>query len=103
MSPFKISYEKACHLPVEMEHKAYWVVQKCNLNLLKVGTHHQLQMSKIEELCNDAYENSRIYKEWVKAFHDRHISRKSFHPGQKVLLFDAKFKLFLGKLRSKWI
>ncbi|KAI3467932.1 hypothetical protein Pfo_024595 [Paulownia fortunei] len=67
------------------------------------GEQRKLQLQELEEIRNDAYENSRIYKEKTKAFHDRMISRKDFVIGQKVLLFHSHLKLFLGKLRSRWV
>jgi hypothetical protein len=56
----------------------------------------------LEELRNDAYDSSKIYKEKTKAFHDRHNKPKTFEPDQKVWLFNSKLWLFLAKLRSKW-
>ena len=38
----------------------------------------------------------------VKIFHDRHIIRKAFVPGQKVLLYNSRLHLFSGKLKSRW-
>ena len=32
MSPYRIVYEKPCHLPIELEHKAYWTIKIFNLN-----------------------------------------------------------------------
>ena len=49
-----------------------------------------------------AYENSKRYKKKVKLYHDRKLLKREFHPGQQVLLFNSRFKLFLGKLKSKW-
>ena len=45
---------------------------------------------------------ARSYKERAKLFHDRHILRKEFAPGMKVLLYDSRLHLFPGKLRSQW-
>ena len=59
-------------------------------------------MNELDELRHESYENARIYKEKMKNFHDKHISRKMFEPNQKVWLFNFKLKLFLGKLRSRW-
>ncbi|KAL9384341.1 hypothetical protein Peur_021351 [Populus x canadensis] len=57
----------------------------------------------LEEIRNDAYENARIYKEKTKNLHDRMLTRKEFHVGEKVLLYHSRLKLFPGKLRSRWI
>jgi len=67
------------------------------------GIHRKLQLQELEEIRNDAYENSRINKEKTKLFHDQRISRKSFLVGQKVLLYHSRLKLFPGKLRSRWV
>ncbi|GJX60009.1 uncharacterized protein Tco_0291399 [Tanacetum coccineum] len=61
------------------------------------------QAEELEEIRNDAYESSRIYKEKTKAFHDKMSSRKNFCVGQKVLLFHSRLKLFPGKLHSRWV
>jgi phenylacetate-coenzyme A ligase PaaK-like adenylate-forming protein len=80
MSPYKLVYEKPCHLPVEIEHKAYWAINAYNLDIAKASDHHRLQLSELEEIHNDAYKSSNLYKDKLKAFHDRHF-HKSFAPG----------------------
>ena len=61
-----------------------------------------LQLSELEEFRNEAYKNAMIYKEKMKAWHDKHIVRKEFESGQRVLLFNSQLKLFIEKLKSMW-
>ena len=102
MSTFRIVYGKACHLPVELDYRAYWATQQLNMDSTLVGEKRLLQLSELDEFRNEAYENARIYKENTKAWHDKHITRKEFTAGQQVLLFNSRLKLFPGKLKSRW-
>ncbi|XP_031253547.1 uncharacterized protein LOC116111506 [Pistacia vera] len=73
------------------------------MEMKEAGVNRKLQLQELEELRNDAYESSHIYKTKTKAIHDKMISRKHFSVGQKVLLFHLGLKLFPGKLRSRWV
>eukprot|EP00257_Ricinus_communis_P024219 XP_015584371.1 uncharacterized protein LOC107262667 [Ricinus communis] len=72
------------------------------MDLTKAGEERLLHLNELEEMRSKAYENAKLYKERTKKQHDKSLLRKSFIPGIKVLLFNSCFKLFLGKLRSRW-
>ncbi|GKB76439.1 reverse transcriptase domain-containing protein [Tanacetum coccineum] len=77
-TPFMIVYGKACHLPIEIEHKAYWSLKNINLVLDVAGKHRFLQLNQLNEFWTEAYEHSRAYKERTKRWHDSKIMDKEF-------------------------
>ena len=73
-----------------------------NYDSKKVIQKRLLQLSELDEIREMAYENSKIYKERTKKWHDAKVKIKNFQEGDQVLLFNSRLRLFLGKLKSRW-
>ncbi|GJU16555.1 putative nucleotidyltransferase, ribonuclease H [Tanacetum coccineum] len=102
-TPFRLVYRKACHLPMDIEHKAYWALKQCNMDLTAAIKNCFMELNELMKLRYEAYENTRIYKERTKKWHDSRLQGdKNFKVGDNVLLFNSRFKMHPGKLKWKW-
>ncbi|GJW85391.1 reverse transcriptase domain-containing protein [Tanacetum coccineum] len=101
-TPYKLVYGNACHLPIELKHKAYWALKHCNYDLVTAGDHRKVQINELNELHDQAYKNSLIYKENTKRIHDSKIKNRVFNVGDRVLLFNSRLKIFSGKRKTRW-
>ncbi|GKA13660.1 reverse transcriptase domain-containing protein [Tanacetum coccineum] len=101
-TPYNLVYGKSCHLPIKLEHRAYWALKHANFDLKTAGDHRKLQLNELNELRDQAYENSLIYKERTKKLHDSKIKNRIFNVGDQVLLFNSRLKIFSGKLKTRW-
>ncbi|GJZ59293.1 reverse transcriptase domain-containing protein [Tanacetum coccineum] len=95
-TPYKLMYGKACHLPIELEHKAYWALKHCNFNLKTAGDCRKVQMNELNELRDQGYENSLIYK--IRGYNEKEdawtqINNAVFNVGVQFFSFTSQLKI----------
>src|SRR3954468_19406108 len=71
MSPYKMVYGKACHFPLELEHKSFWVVRELNADPKLAGDKRLMNLTSLDEWISETYEWARVFKEKVKKRHDK--------------------------------
>nr|GEV19603.1 DNA-directed DNA polymerase [Tanacetum cinerariifolium] len=77
-----------------IEHKAYWALKQCNMDITAAVKNHFMEFNELMELRDKAYENTQIYKERAKRWHNSRLH------GDKNFKMEDKEK---GILPSNWI
>nr|GEX59085.1 retrovirus-related Pol polyprotein from transposon 17.6 [Tanacetum cinerariifolium] len=95
-----LNWEKS-HLMVK-EAQSLLGLKHANFDLKTAGNHRKVQINELNELRDQAYENSLIYKDKSKRLHDSKIKNRVFNIGDRVLLFNSRLRIFSGKLKSRW-
>ncbi|GKA10545.1 reverse transcriptase domain-containing protein [Tanacetum coccineum] len=74
-----------------------------NISSRTTAKNHFMELNELMELRDGAYENTGIYKERTKRWHNSRLHEdKNFKVGDKVLLFNSRFKMHPSKLKSRW-
>ncbi|XP_009764152.1 uncharacterized protein [Nicotiana sylvestris] len=77
-------------------------MKQLNLDIEAAGTTRVTELHELDEFRHFAFESTRLYKERMKQLHDKNIVERNFNPGDMVLLYNSRLRLFPGKLKSRW-
>ncbi|XP_015078895.1 uncharacterized protein LOC107022822 [Solanum pennellii] len=94
MYPYQLVYGKACHLPVDLEHKAMLAIKKVKMDSNEEVEKRLNGLNELDEFNQKAYKSSSIYKLKMNKYHDQKIEKGEFAVGDLVLLFNSRLRLF---------
>ena len=98
MSPYQIVYGKACHLPIELEHCAYWAIKKMNFDSDQVRAKRKYDLNELEAYQNESYECLHKAREKHKFYHGKLIFQRDFKQGERCCCMTPSFTFFQESL-----
>ena len=102
-SPHQLIYGKSCRIPVDLEFRSHGAIKRWKMDLQSARVKRKIQWAELDEWRKKAYQNSKLYKERMKWWHDKQVKINHSKLGTNVLLFNSHLRLFgRGKLRRKW-
>ena len=96
----ELVYGKQVLLPIELQVRTFRIVAQLGLDLDKAQKQWVLQLNELDEIRQDAIQRRILVQNQKSKWHDKFIKKKQFHPGDWALLFDSRFKTFIGKITT---
>jgi hypothetical protein len=102
-TPYEILYGKQVLLPIEFQVRTFCIAAELGLNLDEAQKQQALQLNELDEIRQDAIQQTILVQNQRSKWHDKFIKKKHFQPSDWALLFDSQFKTFKGKLTTRWL
>ena len=102
-TPYELLYDKQVLLPTESEIKTFKTTIQLGLDLSEAQQQRLLQLNELDEFRRDVFQQNILIQQQHKRWHDKSFQKKQLQPGDWVLLYDSKFKIFKGKFHTCWM
>ena len=102
-TPYELVYGKQVLLLIEFQIKTFRTAVQLGLDLSEAQQQCILQLNELDEFRRDAVQQNILIQQQQKRWHDKSIQKNQFQPGDWVLLYDSRFKIFKGKFHTHWM